>query len=113
MPLRFRGEAPQSRHDCKTHSLPSIRESEAGNLRNWCDESVFIREKRMNDNEDTRFEKLLYGATHSPLSFDLLEALSRNMDASSLDILVGNASMLPQYIKSKDIPYLSRSFKAP
>ncbi len=63
--------------------------------------------------EDRRYKLLFYGACRSPLSFDLLEMLSRNMDESSLAILVGNASMLPQYIKSSDIPYLSRSLSAP
>ena len=66
----------------------------------------------MNDDE-YRYQKLLYGALHSPFSFDVLEALSRNMDDNSLAILVGNASMLPTYMKSKETPYRSRSFSAP
>ncbi|WP_244271763.1 MULTISPECIES: hypothetical protein [unclassified Pseudovibrio] len=63
--------------------------------------------------QEERFQLLLKGAQSSPLSFDLLEALSRNMDMSSLAILVGNASMLPKYMKSIEIPYRSRSFIAP
>lgn len=68
-------------------------------------------EKKMSDAQ--RVDLIIEAANQSPLSFDLLEALSVGMDAKALAILCGNASRLPQYIKSKDNPNLSRTFKAP
>ena len=58
---------------------------------------------------DERLDMLIKAAQASPLTFDVLFSLSCGMDDNAVAILCGNVSKLPAYMKSKDIPYLSRS----
>lgn len=60
-----------------------------------------------------RLDVLIPVAQESDLTLDLLERLSRNMDAMSFAIFTDNVSMLAQYMKSNDMPYVSRSRSAP
>lgn len=62
---------------------------------------------------DQRFLKIIDLADQSGLSVDLLEFLSRGLDDTAFAILAGNVSMLPRYMKSNVMPYLSRSRIAP
>lgn len=59
--------------------------------------------------ERERLDALMGVAYESPVSFDVLEVLSRGLDETALAILCANVSTLPQYMKSSEIPYLSRS----
>lgn len=56
---------------------------------------------------------LISSAQESGLTVDLLEFVSRGLDDKAVAILFDNVSKLPQYMKSRDIPYLRRSFIAP
>lgn len=60
-----------------------------------------------------RQDLLIAAALESGLTFDLLEALSRGLDAHATAILCGNASALAQKMKSKEMLYASRSAIAP
>ena len=50
-------------------------------------------------------DQLLAAANHSGLTVDALEFLVRGVDESAAAILLGNASNLPKYMKSRGIPY--------
>ncbi len=66
-----------------------------------------------NDDFTIRRTKALLEVVHSsPLTFDVLEFLSRDLDDKALAIFCGNVSMLPSYMKSSEIPYLSLSRSA-
>ena len=82
-------------------------------IRAWCkamDETDRSDELKRSDE---MVEALLGAAIHSGFTFDALEFLIRGLDATATAILLGNVSKLPVYMKSKDIPYLSRSRIAP
>lgn len=57
--------------------------------------------------DDRHLDQLIYAALQSGLSMDLLEFLSRGLDDKAVAKLLGNASILPVYMKSRDIPYLA------
>ena len=63
--------------------------------------------------EDARLAQLIDLADQSGLTVDLLEVLSRELDETAFAIFAGNVSMLPKYMKSSVMPYLSRSRIAP
>ncbi len=54
--------------------------------------------------DDERLTDLIRAAAQSEVSVDVLEILSRNLDARAFAIFIGNASYLPRYIKSSDNP---------
>lgn len=67
----------------------------------------------MSDWSEERLDALISAAAASGFTIDFLEALTQGLDLSALAIVLGNASKLPQYMKSSDNPYVSRSTSAP
>ena len=63
--------------------------------------------------DDARLTQLIDLSDQSGLTVDLLEFLSRGLDETAFAIFAGNVSMLPKYMKSSVMPYLSRSRIAP
>ena len=59
--------------------------------------------------DDQRLDLLIKAAKASPLTFDTLYGLSEGLDDKALAILCGNVSRLPAYMKSNEIPYISKS----
>lgn len=62
---------------------------------------------------DPRLDAILKVSCETGYSVDVLEFVSRGLDETALAILLGNVSMLPKYMKSSEMPYLSRSRMAP
>lgn len=62
---------------------------------------------------DLLLDKLLVSAHQSGLSIDVLEFLSRGLDDTAAATLFGNASNLPKYMKSREIPYRFEIQRAP
>ncbi|KZK76634.1 hypothetical protein PsW64_04793 [Pseudovibrio sp. W64] len=56
-------------------------------------------------NKEQRLDLLMRVAYDADLSMDMLEVLSRDLDAQALRIFCGNVSTLPKYKKSRDVPY--------
>jgi len=63
--------------------------------------------------ENISLDLLINVARTSGFTIDALYFLISGLDDSAVAILLGNVSMLPKYMKSKDIPYLSCSRMAP
>ena len=63
--------------------------------------------------EDEKFDLIIKSADQSGFTVDLIVAMINGLDDKSIAILLGNVSMLPKYMKSKEIPYLSLSRMAP
>lgn len=60
-----------------------------------------------------RVEILIDGATKSGFTIDFLEALTQGLSNQALRRVIGNASAMPSYMKSKDNWYLLRRASAP
>ncbi len=67
----------------------------------------------LGDDEDYRLAILLCLADVFGRTLDYVEFVTRGLDVNALAILCGNASRLPQYMKSNDSPYASRRASAP
>ena len=60
-----------------------------------------------------RLDALRVGADQSGFTLDFLECLTQGLSPQALRRVMGNASSMPSYMKSKDSPYLFRSARAP
>lgn len=60
-----------------------------------------------------RIDRLARAASQTGFTFDYLEWLSRGLPRKAEVTLFGNMATLPQYMKSSDNPYVSRSASAP
>lgn len=60
-----------------------------------------------------RIDALMHLSRETGLTLDYWEWLTRGLDSQALRKLRGNASALPQYMKSSDSPYTRRSSSAP
>ena len=63
--------------------------------------------------QDEKLEMILKVAHQSGFTVDSVLFLMSGLDDKAIAILLGNVSRLPKYMKSKEIPYLSRSRTAP
>lgn len=59
--------------------------------------------------DEGKLTAIIAAADQSGLTVDVLVSLADGLDESATAILCGNVSRLPQYIKSSEMPYTSRS----
>ncbi len=64
-------------------------------------------------NEGEKLDLLINASQVSGLTIDALYFLISGLDDSAVAILLGNVSMLPKYMKSRDVPYLACNRIAP
>lgn len=62
---------------------------------------------------EERLDAVLKAATESGLTADLLEVLTQGLSRQAFLRVMGNASSMPSYMKSKDNPYFALRAKAP
>ncbi len=62
---------------------------------------------------DDRVDELISAARVSGLTVDLLQVLTQGLSRQAFRKVMGNASSMPSYMKSKESPYLVRMDKAP
>lgn len=60
-----------------------------------------------------KIDDLAEGARKSGFTIDFLEALTQGLSRQARLKVIGNASSMPSYMKSKDSPYILRSTSAP
>lgn len=60
-----------------------------------------------------RIDALVVAARESGLTIDLLECLTQGLSRQAFLKVMGNASSMPSYMKSKGSPYLLRKASAP
>ena len=60
-----------------------------------------------------RIERLIEAANKTGFTIDYLEAITADLSIHAERKVIGNASAMPSYMKSKDNPYVFRSAKAP
>jgi len=63
--------------------------------------------------EDEKIDALIAAAAASGLTIDLLEALTHGLSRQAFLKVMGNASSLPSYMKSRETPYFLRMASAP
>lgn len=64
------------------------------------------------DDMTKRIDLLIEGAKRSGLTMDYLEALTAGLSKKALRKVIGNASAIPSYMKSRESPYLFRRASA-
>ena len=62
---------------------------------------------------DSRIDDLIMAARASGLTLDLLCQLTQGLSRQAFRKVMGNASSMPSYMKSRDRPYLLRNASAP
>lgn len=62
---------------------------------------------------NSRIDDLIAAASASGLTLDLLHQLTQGLSRQAFRKVMGNASSMPSYMKSKDRPYLLRKANAP
>ena len=65
------------------------------------------------NNYDDRLALLVKGADETGFTVDYLEFLTRGLSKSAVLKVIGNASSMPQNMKSSDNPYTRRISRAP
>lgn len=60
-----------------------------------------------------RIDAMIDAARRSGLTLDLLHQLTQGLSRQAFRKVMGNASSMPSYMKSKDRPYLVRRARAP
>lgn len=60
-----------------------------------------------------RVDDMIAAARKSGLTLDLLHQLTQGLSRQAFRRVMGNASSMPSYMKSKDKPYLVRRASAP
>ncbi len=60
-----------------------------------------------------RVDAMIEAARRSGLTLDLLHQLTQGLSRQAFRKVMGNASSMPSYMKSKDRPYLVRRARAP